>query len=207
MRNRAITRAGWAAGGVLLLAALLPATGRAGDTTAFSWSVEAGTCAVSLTPATLALGDVDPTKLLLGQSYEIVGEKELNINLTCNGLFKGHQPGVTVSGATLPVTPASAEGFIFRSAGAAGGTSAGLGFIFKKDKKDAGSINDVDMKNGEKLYIPKGNSYYQANEPLTGTHSIHLRVGLGCGRPVWCTRDNLKAGTVNATTTFTFTYQ
>lgn len=205
MKKRAITRAGWTAGGMLLLAALLPATGRAGDTTAFSWTVASGTCDVTLDPATLALGEVDPTPLL-GQSYKIAGEKDLHINLTCNGLFKGKKPVVTISGEFLPV--AANPGFIFRSAGEAGGTSRGLGFIFKKDNKNAGNNNDVDVKNNETLYIPKeSGGYYEANESLTGTHSIHLKVGLGCGRPDWCTSSGLKAGTVNAKATFTFSYQ
>ena len=204
MRKRTITRAGWGAGGLLLLAALLPAGARANDTTAFSWDVKAGTCAVTFDPATVDLGDVDPAPLL-GKAYALAGKKTLKINLNCSGLFKGVKPGVTVTGPMMPV-PANAN-FIFRNAGAAGGTSRNLGFVFKKDNNNDGDNNDEDLKNHEKLFIPKpGGGYFGAADFVPGNYTIGINVGIACGRVEWCVASNLAAGTVKGSATFTFAY-
>lgn len=205
MRKRTITRAGRGAGGLLLLAALLPAGARANDTTAFSWDVKAGTCAVTLDPATVDLGDVDPAPLL-GKAWELAGKKTLKVNLNCSGLFKGVVPGVTVTGPMLQ-TPTNAN-FIFRSAGAAGGSSKNLGFVLKKGEENAGNNpGDIEVKNNEKLFIPKpGGGYFGTDDFVPGTYTIGLDVGIACGRTDWCVASNLAAGTVKGSATFTFAY-
>lgn len=120
----------------------------------------------------------------------------------------GGRPVVTVGGT---VTDSKAP-WLFRDAGTGGGTSKGFGFVLKKLSRTGGNYGDVEVKQGEQLYVPMdptdpNTAYHGVGDVLTGVHTIPLTAGVACGKTAWCEASKLAAGTVKATVTFTFAYQ
>ncbi|WP_143354928.1 MULTISPECIES: hypothetical protein [unclassified Erwinia] len=180
----------------------------AGDTTALSWTISTGTCSVDSSAFATNLGGADPSSLI-GRNWQTVLDKPLILKLTCSsGMTGGGRPVVTVAGAVTD----SAAPWLFRDAGTGGGTSKGFGFVLKKLSEAGGNQPDVEVKQGEQLYVPKdpfdpNTMYYGVGEVLNGTYTIPLSAGVACGKTAWCEASKLAAGTVKASVTFTFAYK
>lgn len=198
--------------GILFWGLLASGSVQANNTTQFTWSVPTGTCTMDIPTKPVMDNTVDPTSMIRTTSgWPYVSKKSFAINLNnCIGLADSStvRAGVTVRGSTMADPAGEGRVDMFKNEGTAGGTSTGFAFVVLKSARDGGSKSDDKASSGEQLYVPKlGGGWYKPGENLTGNYSIPLTAAVTCGRIEWCSGTGLKAGTLNASIIFTFSYK
>lgn len=163
----------------------------------FTGTIVAGTCNLTA-PATVNLGDVDPTKLISTQwHYENITPFALQIT-GCTGVGGATMaPEIQITG-TLSTDMGQGNNWVFKNPAS---TSKGFGVVLLPASGPYNS-DSVTANNGW-LSIP---GFGKGTTPTANTF-VHLNAAVSCGRSTWCPRANSAAGTLNASLTFTFAYK
>ncbi|MFZ4170507.1 hypothetical protein ACEV60_17840 [Enterobacter ludwigii] len=168
-----------------------------------------GTCAITFNPAgTLTLDSTNASTAIDAIVPPILSIKKTTLTFTsCTGWSGGLTPTLTVTGSTSTDNAVMGnKQYLLKSAGAAGGTSRGFGFVMGR-----GTTGVITWDTGA-----TGIYAFSQPVPLTlapaGTHitsgiSKDLYFGLSCGTSPSCASANVNAGTLNATLTFAFAYK
>lgn len=180
------------------------------DPTVFNASIAgAGTCAIGFTPAgTLTLDSTSASSAIDATVPPVLSIKKTTLTFTgCTGWSGGLTPTLTVSGATSADNAVPTDRvYLLKSAGAAGGTSKGFGFVMGKATN--GQITWGTGSTGIYSFAaPVDISLAAAGTTLAENTTKDIYFGLSCGTATGCARENVNAGTLSAALTFTFSYK
>lgn len=170
----------------------------------FSGTIEAGTCNLSLDKPTIDFGNVDPTPIVTGGGWAAVKNTPFTITLSgCQGVGDASKtPGVQIVGPLNQDTAIQSAGgnkWLFKT----GGTSQGFGVVVYNTTPASPGGNEA--ANNEYINVP---TFGQGTTLPGAGATIPLSAAVSGGRPGWIGTKgaNLKAGTLTAAVTFTFSY-
>lgn len=193
-----------------LCGTLLVALSAQGAATVFNATIAgAGTCAITFTPAgTLTLDSTNASTAIDANSPPILSIKKTTLTFTsCTGWSGGLTPTLTVTGTTS--TDNAVVGnkqYLLKSAGAAGGTSRGFGFVMGRGT--TGVITwDTTATGIYSFSSPVALTLASAGTSIASGTTKDIYFGLSCGTSPSCASANVNAGTLNAALTFAFAYK
>lgn len=165
----------------------------------FTGTIVAGTCDLTA-PPTVSLGDVDPSSLI-GGHWKYVNLQPFTLTITnCVGVGGTNlTPGIQMTGQPSSDPGVEADNkWIFKTAGTAKGFGVALYAVSGNPKAGTDELPNNDWL--------KVTNYGKGTTLPTGGTQVNLQAAVACGRPAWCARKNLSAGTIDASLTFTFKY-